>query len=189
MARYPSQGGHPDEDGSPRRARTMSSPDRAEERQAHQLCFSRPFGALGTMTLCHAGRTGLGGKVTLEVAVPLGAQARQGGVTAFLPHSERSLPVGPGNPFPIWALIKPYPPTEASRGPAYLSDSLGVPLGLGTGGSGSLPRRERTMNRQAFMGCGGAPRASHKDCPCALPSRSQTGVTTAPPCPALREIR
>lgn len=33
-----------------------------------------------------------------------------------------------------------YQPPESLSGPAYLSDSLGVPLGLGTGGSCSLPR-------------------------------------------------
>lgn len=51
--------------------------------------------------------------------------------------------------------VLPSPPShqgpESPSEPAYLSDSLGVPLGLGTGGSCSFPRWERRV-RQAFMG-------------------------------------
>lgn len=90
--------------------------------------------------------------MTLEVAVPTWSTGQAGWGHGFL-SSPREEP-----PSPIWALETPTSP-EAFQGPAYLSDSLGVPLGLGTGGSCSLPRRERTMN-QAFMGCRGVPRAS-----------------------------
>lgn len=96
--------------------------------------------------------------MTLEVAVPTWGTGQAGWGHGFPSSPREKPPCGPGNPFPIWALETPTPP-EAFRGPTYLSDSLGVPLGLGTGGSCSLPRRERTM-KQAFMGCRGVPRAS-----------------------------
>lgn len=103
------------------------------------------------------------------------AHPRETVLVSHVPTEASPTPQTPGAPlFPARG-----PPTRESLSkPAYLSDSLGVPLGLGTGGSCSLPRWERRM-RQAFLmgGCGLGSRVGHcgaAACPPFLPGLART---------------
>lgn len=103
-----------------------------------------------------------GGKGTPEVAVSINHCCPQKRLQEGPRGREHSKPAPPGGEpcpcpggcevghVPAESLTPPQRPQsdphshhqapESLSGPAYLSDSLGVPLGLGTGGSCSFPR-------------------------------------------------
>lgn len=119
-----------------------------------------------------------------ELCTTLGRCAGESGAHGSLAHP----PDARGTPMPS---TRP-PSREILSEPAYLSDSLGVPLGLGTGGSCNLPRWERRVRQAFFMGGCGHQRAVV--CPPFLPAEPgfQVAVANSPPTlylPALGAIR